>query len=417
MVIGLGPEYNYVVEDHNIWNQDNTTYASNHGASLISRTLIELFDADYVNDFSDVDSLRATYDLCIISFATHVTSWRDVSRISDFVEHLNIKTVAFSLGIQDNSTSTTEFAVIHPSLKRLIQFCIKKSGYVGVRGPHTKVALVKSGIDFDKIIEIGCPTLYRDLNPDLRVDFNSEFSSPKVVFQRTMAKLNGKILSDVELIGQDYLDEVVFDSTVPASQVMKERVLIDYSNAKNGALTLKNIELNGFFTRDFDNWYNRIGDADFVYGARLHGCITAILQGVPALMLARDIRVVEIAEFFNIPYIKYKDVRDMSKDELFARVDYSEFNSSYKDKLSNFLFLLKEMGVLENLAKNKSVENLEIKKLPTDNSVYFDIMLKEIGSLKKQFSKHNKLYKAFKKIDKKAKNKLKYNRLRRILNI
>ncbi|HLT71717.1 MAG TPA: hypothetical protein VKZ75_03665, partial [Cyclobacteriaceae bacterium] len=57
MVIGLSPVYNYP-GDLDKWSSENTRFASNHGASLISRTLMKMFDADYVDDFSKVEEYR-----------------------------------------------------------------------------------------------------------------------------------------------------------------------------------------------------------------------------------------------------------------------------------------------------------------------------------------------------------------------
>ena len=59
---------------------------------------------------------------------------------------------------------------------------------------------------------------------------------------------------------------------------------------------LSKIEENGIFYRNFDDWFNEIKKHDFVLGARLHGCVAALIQGIPAVMLARDIRVQEIAQ-------------------------------------------------------------------------------------------------------------------------
>src|SRR5690606_21682843 len=117
MVIGLGPEYNYDINNHEVWSNDSTKYASNHGASFISRTLIDYFNADYIDDFSQVSKYKDNYDLCVIAFATHITEKRDVSRYAEFIKALQIKTVAFSLGIQDYSGSLYIVNTIHPSLR------------------------------------------------------------------------------------------------------------------------------------------------------------------------------------------------------------------------------------------------------------------------------------------------------------
>src|SRR5690554_3666028 len=105
LVIGLGPEYNYPGNVKE-WSSDNTKYASNHGASLISRTLLKMFDADYTSDLNNPSKYKNKYELLIIAFATHATDWRDVSPYAEFTEKLNIPTSIFSLGVQDYSSES-----------------------------------------------------------------------------------------------------------------------------------------------------------------------------------------------------------------------------------------------------------------------------------------------------------------------
>ena len=100
MVIGLRPEYLYPGKLSE-WKKNNTYYAANMGASLISNAIVRQFSADYVDDFSDVSGLKNKYDVCILALATHIHPNRDVSMYADFVEQLDIKTIVISAGIQD----------------------------------------------------------------------------------------------------------------------------------------------------------------------------------------------------------------------------------------------------------------------------------------------------------------------------
>lgn len=349
MVIGLGPNYNYNPDDHSIWTKDNTKYASNHGASLISRTLIDFFQADYIDDFSKVEDYKAKYDLCVIAFATHVTTWRNVTPYADFVEKLDIKTVAFSLGIQDYSGASSTVNSLHPSFERLLKYVIKTSGFVGVRGPYTASVLIKSGFNPDSIIPFGCPTLFKPLNKDLKIYKKTEFKNPLIVFHRTMADLNKNIL-DAELLGQDFLDEVVFDDKVDENQVVKKNELEKYKEQLNGQYALDKIKEKGAFYYGFEEWYKKIGKHDFVLGARLHGCIAALIQGIPAVMIARDIRVEEIAKFYKIPFIKYADVGNLTIEEIYDKANFEDFNDLYPKRYNNFLKLMDDLKIVDHLS-------------------------------------------------------------------
>lgn len=380
MVIGLGPEYNYDVTNHKIWSKENTKYASNHGASFISRTLIDFFDADYIDDLSRVDEYRLKYDLCVIAFATHITNWRDVSKYAHFVKKLQIKTVAFSLGIQDYSGSSSKVNKIHHSLKELLDYVIESSGCVGVRGPHTASVLIKSGYMAEKIVTIGCPTIYSSLDKNLMLHKKDGFKKPLIVFHRTMADLNKDLISGAPLLGQDFLDEVVFRNDIAEDQPIRISEIEQYNKHLNGSFTLKKIKENGKFFSTFDEWFQEIKKHDFVVGARLHGCLAAISQGIPAVMLARDIRVQEIAEFYKIPYIKYQDVGELTIEEIYEKADFSQFNKLYPHRFENFIKLMDELNIKDNLTFHEESPK-EYWYSKEDLNANVSILYKEMAAL------------------------------------
>ncbi|MCB9499647.1 MAG: hypothetical protein H6690_00080 [Erysipelotrichaceae bacterium] len=67
----------------------------------------------------------------------------DVSIYTNFVERLKLPTYAFSLGVQDYSSSTSKILNIHPSMKRLLEIVSDSSKYLGVRGITQLVFFIK----------------------------------------------------------------------------------------------------------------------------------------------------------------------------------------------------------------------------------------------------------------------------------
>jgi hypothetical protein len=67
-----------------------------------------------------------------------------------------------------------------------------------------------------------------------------------------------------------------------------------------------------------DAWRSFASRFDFYLGDRLHGGVVALQTGVPALMMAEDQRVTEIADFFGIPRISAREARDGSLREILA---------------------------------------------------------------------------------------------------
>jgi len=146
MVIGIRPDYSYAGSTE-AWYRNNTYYSANMGACFISRTLLRQFNADYVDDFSDLRSLRDTYDVCLLALSTHIHRRRDVSFYVDLLEQLDMPTFAVSLGIEDyRAESHMDEFVLDSSVKRLLDIVSSRSRWIGVRGPHSAAALIRNGL-------------------------------------------------------------------------------------------------------------------------------------------------------------------------------------------------------------------------------------------------------------------------------
>ena len=375
LIVGLEPEYNYP-GDVKIWQSNNTKYASNHGASLISRTLIKMFDADFAYNIENPAEYLGKYELCIVAFATHATDWRDVSPYADFIEKLNIPTSVFSLGIQDYSPESGVVGTLHHSLKRILDHVVKTTKYIGVRGFHTASLLYKDG--YRDVIPIGCPTIFNGMKSNLKIEKKSDFKKPINVFHRTLADLNPLLTKDVTILGQDFLDEVVFTDNF-LNDPLRPNELKKYKNQRNGDSTLNNIKNSGVFHKTFEEWYNEIGSSDFVFGPRLHGCISGLIQGIPALMIARDIRVNEIADFYKIPKIKYEDYQSENLVDLYSKIDFSDFNALYPKRYSNFVNFLNKAGIIDYYQGEN--ENNEIEFTFDDLQESRVAILSSIGNL------------------------------------
>ncbi|MFW6275122.1 MAG: polysaccharide pyruvyl transferase family protein, partial [bacterium] len=204
---------------------------------------------------------------------------------------------------------------------------------------------------FKKVIPIGCPTMYTTMNDNLSIKKSDNFHDPLVVYHRELIDFNADLLKNVDLLGQDFLDQAIFTQGLNKDELLQKREREKYYKKLRGKEIIEEIEKNGIFPKDFDNWLNIIGQHDFIFGPRLHGCIAAIIQGKPALMYARDLRVKEIAEFFHIPYITPEIIKGKNIEELYYQTDYTFFNDNYKTKYAQYYSFLEANGVRHNLEK------------------------------------------------------------------
>lgn len=354
MVIGINPEYNYPGEFEE-WKKNTTYFASNLGASLVSRTILKMFDADFIDNFNKIKEYKNQYELCILAFTNHATDWRDVSRYADFIEQMDIPTALFSLGVQDYSSGAGSVGPLHTSLKRILNHVTNTTGYIGVRGFHTASLLYKEG--YNNVIPIGCPSLYYGMDRNLSIKKPKDFSHPVFVFHRTFADVSSNIIENIPLLGQDFLDEAVFTENHPNDSLRLKEKNRFYEH-KFGGEVLDAIEKKGLFYNNFEEWFNEIRKADFVFGPRLHGCISGIINGSPSLLIARDIRVREIAAFFKIPVINYEDYKGQSLKKLYDNLDYSSFNKLYPKRYDNFIGFLSETNILKYYQKKETPKEI-----------------------------------------------------------
>ena len=343
MVIGLGPDYNYPNDIKKWAGKNNTRFASNHGASFISRTMLKHFDADYVDDFSNPSVLEEKYDRCIIAFATHLTTKRDVSYYADLIEKLRMPVFLFSLGIQDYVQDIEGEFVVHPSMQRLLRVVSERSAEIGCRGPYTAEILQRTGIP--NVRPVGCPTLFFGCDRNFQL-LKKGYRDPAIVFHRTFGlQQNLPLMQGIPLIGQDFLDEVIFVSHPGTDQVLRKRELAEFDKQSGGALALEHIQNHGKFFLNYDEWFSCIGSRGFIFGPRLHGCIVGIVQGIPAVMTARDMRIQELSGFFKIPCLTYDEVPQFKTPQaLYEWADYSQFNQGYAEKFDNYNQLLIRNG-------------------------------------------------------------------------
>ena len=93
---------------------------------------------------------------------------------------------------------------------------------------------------------------------------------------------------------------------------------------------------------------------DFSIGSRIHQAIISILSGIPAILIAHSTRVLEIAQYHNIPYILRSELVDKqpSVETLYYRacVEMKKFYDSYDEKLVEYTTFLKknELNVSED---------------------------------------------------------------------
>ena len=354
MVIGLRPEYTYP-GNLSEWAGSNTLYAANLGACLITNALIRQFDADYVDDLDCPEGLRQKYDVCILSFATHLHPHRDVSLFTRFVEKLEMKTVMLSAGIADYVSDLDPDYRFHRSVTRMLEIVSERSEWIGVRGHYSAALMHRKG--FSRAVPVGCPSMYWGMNGLLRIEKEPLFDRPLIPYHLTLARTIPGFINDKMLLGQDFQDHVVFTEELSEDIRLQEWLRDQFAGTGLYERMVAIIKRQGVFFRNFQRWFDFIGQHDFVIGPRLHGCIAGLVQGIPTVMTPRDLRGREIAEFFNLPVATYDDLKDKSLREIYENANFDAFNKVFPERFRNFQKVVEANGMSHNFAPAVVADN------------------------------------------------------------
>lgn len=172
------------------------------------------------------------------------------------------------------------------------------------------------------------------------------------LFENIMKALPSSIYID-----QDYYAGCLYKAEFLRGFDLKKKILFSYNYSIYQAelLGANRIKL----IADMNDWFHYIKDNPFNYafGSRIHGNIMAILTGIPATLVAIDSRTQEMAEFFDIPYIKHCKGKKYSAEDFFQayeNANFDKFNQTYKLKYLQYENFLREHNIVTHINTENS---------------------------------------------------------------
>lgn len=221
-------------------------------------------------------------------------------------------------------------------VKKFVQAVLKKSSIIGVRGEITAKYLsrlgFKEGIDH---VVIGCPSMYTfgreikirqvDITKNSRIAVNSSRRSQRKV---------------LDFIGRG-MNEFPNHYFIP--QWLKE-LKLTYLGAPSIAEESKNYPIRMSDPVYMDNrvrfflnvptWLDFMKEIDVSFGARLHGNIAATIAGTPSLIIPKDARMRELAEYHQLTHLMANKITN--KTNLSDVIARSDFQAPSKVQARNF---------------------------------------------------------------------------------
>jgi hypothetical protein len=319
----------------------------------------------------DVERYNAEYDYVFLRGSNYIHAEMDWENAEAVLPKLKIPILAFGVGAQAPAKGKLELS---QRGKHIWQLIGDHATTLGVRGAYTAEVLWEIGVHNVRIV--GCPTAFRNNNPELRIDLPPLETVRQVGFtvRREVSKTYSPDISKYLTRHRDIIKAMAkrFDITLMMQGEVEEKKLIS-GNEQQKREAWEALKSNAwcaewFFDRELDELYSRklfysdvvadyeslVRQKDLVLGYRLHGNLMALANAVPSIYFVYDSRTAEFCETFGIPsYDVYSD-KELVLEEYWDQSRFERFNRTYHMRYRDMRDFLAENGIANKMHPAKT---------------------------------------------------------------
>lgn len=363
---------------------DNNSIGSNVGnliyAYSVYRTLLtegtNIVPDYYSTNPNNAEAINEKYDCYIIPLAD---AFRPsfiplLRRYTKLIKKLKIPVIVIGVGLSAPfEPKLNEGFPFDNDVKEFVSAVLEKSSIIGVRGQITADYLSRLGFreGTDHTV-IGCPSMYAfgrelniretDITKDSLVCVNSSMKSPASVLDFISRSM--KAYPNHYFIPQ-WRSEMIL--TYAGSPSISEKD-VNYPTKMSDPVYM-NDRVRYFLNAP--TWIDFISKADLSFGARLHGNVTATIAGTPSLIIPKDGRMRELAEYHSLTSIWWNDIKaDTKLEEIIAISDFKSPERVQARNFDNFINFLnknnlqhvyKEGNYPTEVTLDKRIKEVELK--------------------------------------------------------
>lgn len=284
---------------------------ANSGNMVFTEALCQVLNQPTTTSFSIPDSALEGRDAIVLAAANWINEFEDFSWLADRLEQTQLP--VFLIGVGAQADLDRVIPRVHPGTLRLLKIVSERSKVIAARGEFTCEVLAKYGII--NAVPTGCPSMLltgrdgprflHDASPDqvvlhgTRHEFNKSSSFQNWIYREAMR-------NDWELLLQSENADIYY----ALGKVNNEKIMaqaepaVKYAYGTEDAASIAGyLRRKGLFFSNFPSWAAHMRTRTFCAGTRIHGTIASILAGTPAVLIAHDLRTLEMAQTMGIPYI------------------------------------------------------------------------------------------------------------------
>lgn len=317
------------------------------------------------------DEINEKYDCYVIPLAD---AFRPdfiplLRRYTKLIKKLKIPVIVIGVGLRAPfEPNLDEGFPFDEDVKAFVSAVLEKSNMIGLRGEITSKYLTKLGFreGVDHTV-IGCPSMYtfgRELNiretnitKDSMVCVNSSLLSPK------------KVLDFISRSMEDFPNHYFIPQwrkemilTYVGAPSISDKEDVNYPTKMSHPVYMNN-RVRYFLNAP--TWIDFIGKADLSFGARLHGNVTAVIAGTPSIIIPKDGRMRELAEYHNFTSIWWNDItEDTRLEDEIEKLDFKSPEKVQQRNFDNFIDFLDKNDLPHVYKEDKSPSTV-----PLDNKL------------------------------------------------
>ncbi len=309
-----------------------------------------------------IDRLNAEYDYVFLRGSNYVHAEMDWVQAPDVLRRLKIPVIAFGIGAQAPVSGTLELSEATKTVLKLIG---DSTASLGVRGTYSAEVLNDLGIKNVRII--GCPTAFRNNNPNLaiRLPALEQVKKAGITLRREVSKTYAQDIQRYLTFHRDLVKAMAdrFEVTLMSQGEAEEKKLA-FGTPEQKAAAMATLEDNAWatswyldeqvaglyqsrmFYSDVVAEYERlVRGLDLVLGYRLHGNLMALANGTPSIYFTYDSRTVEFADTFKIPSVDVFAGHEFRLEDYWDQARFDRFNTAYAQVYGQMRDFLVENGV------------------------------------------------------------------------
>ncbi len=319
-------------------------------------------DAMNIRDASDadIDRYNNEFSYAVLRGSNYLHPFMDWENASSVLARLRIPIIAFGIGAQAPAKGKL---TLGQDARRVLELIAERCVSFGVRGIYTAEVLWSLGIRNVRIV--GCPTLFRNNDPTLRIDL-----PPLDQIRHVGYTLRREVGEDYAQNIQRYLDlqrETIldlngrFDMHVMAQgEVEEKKILWGSPEVRETAIEALRGQgwLRGtsdpmeqiyrsrlFYADSVAEFEHFVRQKDLVLGYRLHGNLLSLANRVPSVYFTYDSRTVEFSETFQIPSFNVFTGQTFRLEDYWDQDLFEKFNRAYYQRYRDMRLFLDENGI------------------------------------------------------------------------